>query len=114
MQLFAVCLNPLICTLEDTLTGIQIGRRSIKTAVIAYAEDVTIFETSPRDMPKIQTAIDHYEAAPGARINIKKSKAMAMGSWDTSADIMGILYHTEMKILGIRLKSTVSQSANNS
>ena len=74
-------MNPLFCTLEDTLTGIQIGPHSIKAAA---------------------TAIDYYEAASGARINIKKSKAMATGSWENSAYILGIPYHTEMKILGIR------------
>jgi len=70
--------------------------------------------TSPRDIRKTQPATDHYEAASGARINIKKSKAMAIGSWDASADIMGIPYQTDMKILGIHFTSTVSQSANNS
>ena len=113
MQPLAVCLNPLLCTVEATLTDIQIGRRIIKTAVIAYAHDVTIFVTSPRDIPKIQTAMDHYEAASGARINTKKSKAMAIGSWDTSTDTMGIPCHTEMKIIGIHFTNTVSQSANN-
>jgi len=44
----------------------------------------------------------------------KESKAMAIGSRDASADIMGIPYRTDMKILGIHFTSTVSQSANNS
>ena len=45
MQLFAMCLNPLLCTLENILAGIQFGRRRIKTNVVAYADDVTIFVT---------------------------------------------------------------------
>jgi len=32
VQLFAICLNPLLFTLEATSTGIQIGYRNIKTA----------------------------------------------------------------------------------
>ena len=45
MQLFAMCLNPLLFTLENNLAGIQIGRRRVKTTVVAYADDVTIFAT---------------------------------------------------------------------
>ena len=35
MQLFAICLNPLLCTLENKIAGIQIGRRRIKTTAVA-------------------------------------------------------------------------------
>jgi hypothetical protein len=42
MQLFAMCLNPLLCTLENNLAGIQIGRCRIKTTVVDYADDMTI------------------------------------------------------------------------
>jgi len=42
MLLFALCLKPLLCIFEDKLTGVQIGRRSNKTAVVAYAGNVTI------------------------------------------------------------------------
>jgi hypothetical protein len=36
MQLFALCLKPLLLTLEENLTGIQIGQCRTKTAVAAY------------------------------------------------------------------------------
>jgi hypothetical protein len=90
MQLFALCLNPLPCILDERFTGIQIGRRSKKTTVVAYADDVTIFVTSPADIQLIREAIRCYQAASGTRLNIEKSKAMPIGSWDTSIDIMGI------------------------
>ena len=101
MQLFALCLNPLLCMLDEKLTGIQIGLRSKKTTVVAYADNFTIFVTSPADIQPIQEAIRCYQAVSGARLNIKKSKAMAIGSWDASTDIMGIPYHTTIKILGV-------------
>jgi hypothetical protein len=34
MQLFALCLNPLLCILDARLPGIKIGRSSKKTTVI--------------------------------------------------------------------------------
>jgi len=57
MQLFAMCLNPLLCTLENNVAGVKIGRRRIKTTALAYADYVTIFVTSPTDISKIQEAL---------------------------------------------------------
>jgi len=54
MLLFALCLNPLIRTLEQNLTGMQIGSRRTKATVVAYADDATVFFTSPADIPKIK------------------------------------------------------------
>jgi hypothetical protein len=50
MLLFALILNPLLCLPERNLTGIIIGHRTQKTAVVAYADDVTIFVTAPEDI----------------------------------------------------------------
>ena len=100
--------------LDERLNGIRLRGRSKETTVVAYADDVTIFVTSPTDIQLIQEALTCYQAASGARLNIEKSKAMAIGSWDISTDIMGIQYHTDIKILGVRMHNTVSQSANNS
>ena len=49
MQLFALCLNPLLCMLER-LNGIRLRGCSKKTTVVTYAGDVTIFATSPTDI----------------------------------------------------------------
>jgi len=112
MQLFAMCLNPLLCTLQNNLVGIQFGRRRIKTTVVAYADDVTIFVTSPTDIPKIQEALHCFEEASGAKVNIGKSRAPAIGPWNTSVRIMDIPYHTEAKILGFHITSKVQDSAH--
>jgi len=114
MQLFALCLYPLLRALENTLTGICFGPNNIKTVVIAYADDVRLLVTSPSEIPNIRTIMEQYGAASGAKINILKLKAMAVGAWDTSVDIMGIPYHTEMKILGVHFTNSVRQSAQTS
>jgi hypothetical protein len=114
MQLFAMCLNPLLCTLENNIAGIEIGQRRFKTTVVAYADDVTFFVTSLTDSPKIQEALHCYEEASGAKINIGKSRALAIGPWDASVRIMDIPYHTEAKILGFRITSKVQESAHKS
>jgi hypothetical protein len=80
MPLFALSLNPLLHVLEQKLTGIRISRRSRKTAVVAYADDIIIFVTAPKDIPAIRDAIWSHERAKGAMLNIQKSKAMAVGA----------------------------------
>jgi hypothetical protein len=92
MLLFALCINPLLKTFEIDLTGIQVGQQQANTAVIAYADDVAIFLTDPGDIPKIQEALQTYEAATGAEINTTKSRALAFGAWDTNNRIMNMPY----------------------
>jgi len=104
-----MCLNPLLCTLENSLHGLRIGRHRARTSVVAYADDVTIFVTTPTDIPKLQEAIHCFEAAWGARVNIKKSRAIAFGTWDKFIEILNIPYHAT--ILGIQIKNTVGESA---
>jgi hypothetical protein len=54
MILYALCLNPLLSTLEKKLSGIRISQSGPPAKVVAYADDVTIFVTSPADIPIIQ------------------------------------------------------------
>jgi len=114
MQVFAMCLILLICTLHNNIAGIQIGRRSIKLTVVAYADDVTIFVTSPTDISKTQEALRCFEEPSGAKINIGKSRALAISPWDTSIGSMDIAYHTEAKHMGFHITSKVQGSAHES
>jgi hypothetical protein len=98
---------------DENLAAAHSGPYNQRTAVIAYADDVTIILRSPKDIPIVQEALRSYEDASGAKLNIQKSKAMALGSWDTSRTIMGITYHTELPILGIKMTTTSQQSAIN-
>jgi hypothetical protein len=53
------------------------------TAIVAYADDITLLITSPDDVPNLREILNQYMPVAGTRINIKKSKAMAVGAWDT-------------------------------
>jgi len=72
MLLFALCVAPLLRILNQKLPGIRIGKRARKTVVVAYADDITIFVTTPTDVPVISDAIQCYEKATGARLNTRK------------------------------------------
>jgi len=93
MQLFAICMDSLLCALESTLMGIRVGKNSHTSAVIAYADYVTLLLTSPSEIPKLEAIADQYGKACSTKINIQKSKAMAVGMWDTTVNIMGIPYY---------------------
>jgi hypothetical protein len=100
MLLFALILNPLLCLSKRNLTGIRVGHSTQKTAVVAYADDVTIFVTVPKDINVIRDLQLTDERATGASVNIRKSKAMAVGSWDTSLNVLDIPYCPEITIVG--------------
>ena len=53
----------------NTSRIIQIERRHVKTTVLAYANDVTVFVTDPSTFPTIRRATSTYELANGARLN---------------------------------------------
>ena len=103
-----------LCMIDDSLAAVHSGAHNKRTAVIAYPDDVTIILRSPKDIQIVQEALRCYEDASGAKLNVQKSKAMALGSWNTSHNIMGIPYHNELRILRIKMVTTIHQSAINS
>ena len=111
MLIYALCLNPLIQSLEKHLSGIKIGRRRTKTAVTAYADDVTIYLTQVEDIPKMEEILQRYESASGAKINMQKSRAMTNGNWDTTIPVVDIQYHKDIKILGFHFSNSVNSTA---
>jgi hypothetical protein len=76
--LYALCLHPLGRSLEESLPGIKIGRRHLKTTVFAHVDDVTVFVTDPTTLTTILQAISAYEQTTGARLNPLKSNALAI------------------------------------
>jgi len=97
--LFEFVLNPLICLLERNLMAIRIGHRTTNTAVVAHGDNITIFVTAPADMQIMRDFLLAYERATGACLNIRKSKAIAAGSCDTSINVMDIPHYQKITIL---------------
>ena len=112
MPLFGVVLNPLICLLERYLMGIRIGQRTKKTAMMAYANNVTIFITSLADIFTIEYILLFYVRATGARLNIRKSKAKPAGLWDKSMNRLIIPRYREITVLCFRFTGTAIRTGN--
>lgn len=57
-------------------------------------------------MAFVQEVLDRYTAALGA-----KCKAVALGAWNTAHSVMGIPYHTQLRILGVFMSTVNHKSA---
>jgi len=113
MILYALCLHPLLRTLEHNLPGIRVGRSTQNTPFIAYADDVTVLVTQPGDFAIIHESVRCYEKATGAKLNSQKSKAIPIGG------VRSQLLHLELSlttksILGITYGTTIAKSVKNS
>jgi hypothetical protein len=80
--------------------------------VIKYTDDVSILMTSQDDGRTVPDAIACYEKATGATLNIEKSSAPAVGTWDTACEITGLPYSEEIKILGVKIRKTETVGAS--
>ena len=85
-----------------------------QTATVAYADDLTIFVTKTEEIRIIREALLRYEVASGAKVSIGKSRALTVGLWDTSAQIMKIPYCEQVKILSIHFLSAIRDSVEKS
>jgi len=81
---------------------------------VAYADDITLFVTAPADIPIIREAIQCYERASGACLNTRKSRAVAVGAWNNTTEVLDIPYYNEVQILGFSTASTLQKSATTS
>jgi hypothetical protein len=111
--LFALSLKPMLMPQDQKLKSIRIGSTT-RSVVVAYSDDITRFVTTPENIPVLREAIRTYERATGASLNIRKSKAMAGGSWDTAINMMDIPYCPEITVLGFGFTNSVAQSGNTS
>jgi hypothetical protein len=111
VTLFTLCINPLIVSLDKKLAGVRIGTSGTKTAVLVHADDITIMLTKHEDIEIVREILQEYVEASGAEINIHKSKALALGGWDKTRQVMGIQYCEETTILGFHMRHTTKESS---
>jgi len=111
MTLYALSPNPLIQTTDKNISGIRIGKKQTRTAIVAYADNVTIFLTRVEDITKLEGMLHRFEAATRVRINITKSRTMALGNWNKSDTIMNIPYYNEVTILEYHFTNSIYTAA---
>jgi len=112
MTLFALYLNPLLHRLDQTLNGLRIHQRQRQSAVTAYTDDITLLITTPEDIDAVNDAIQCYEKATDAILNIRKSQALAVGACDTTMSVMDIPYNDEITVLGFKIQKSIARAAS--
>jgi hypothetical protein len=100
--------------LDEKLSGIKTDPQNKKTTTVAYADDVTILVTSQNEKQMIKETINCYEEASGTKVNLEKSKALAIGDGDKRNDILGIKYYANLKVIGIKVHTTIKETADSS
>jgi hypothetical protein len=91
--------------------GIQCGNGKQGVSVVIHTDDRTLFLMYEQVVRLALELIRNYEGAKGARLNLRKSKAVAVVSWDISVFATDILYYKEITILGVRFAQTAMKSS---
>jgi hypothetical protein len=110
MVLYAFCLHPLLRNLEERLHVIHIGGTTRISHVLAYAEDITVHLTQPKDFDTTLQSRHTYEKATGARINTHKSKALAIANWTAMGTALGMDFQEQITIFGVKFASVLGSS----
>jgi len=84
---------------------------SAKTTTIAYA-NITIIVTKPEEVDTIKDTLHDYMQATGVHINVNKSHAIALGSWNKLTPTMDINYQDDIILLGFHTAKNIKQYTN--
>jgi hypothetical protein len=81
-MLFVLCINPLIQYLENNLKGLMFNKAQRMVVEAEYADDITFLVTAPEDIQYLKKIIQSYVRATGALLNVRKSRELAVRTWD--------------------------------
>ena len=73
-----------------------------------------IFVTQREDFRVIRDVTQHYENASGTRLNVQKSKALAVGGWADTRNELGVDFVSNVRRLSITFSNTIHGAAHNS
>lgn len=104
MAFFNLAMSPLLWTMDRRLHGLSVGH--CRLAASSYVDDAVAFLTGPQEVPTFMEALDAFSASSGLKVNVDKSKALALGKWDQRQDLP-FPYVQKVKILGVTFAATV-------
>ena len=83
--LYILSLEPLLRKLRDgtasgSLQGI-VSTEGVRTTDSEYADDVTAYVSSIKDIEVVAETVDHFNRVTGAQINREKSHGLLLGKW---------------------------------
>lgn len=103
--LYTITLEPFLERIRQDINiqGISLPG-GIEQKLVAFADDAYFFPRNYRSIRKIMSISDDFGRASGSKINVPKTKLMALGSFKIEAND-GLNWVREMKMLGIFYKA---------
>lgn len=80
-MLYSLAIEPLLRQLGINLDGLLIKEQKVKPKFSAYADDITVFIKSKRDVFVLEEVLKKYENASLAKVNWEKSEGFILGNW---------------------------------
>lgn len=106
MTWFVVAMRPLIAKLHSVLSGITLDTR--KFAVSNYVDDTQAVLRNSNEVKIFVDTVNAFGEASGLRLNVEKSKALALGSWDVSTSTP-FPYVSNTRVLGVVFSPNTSE-----
>jgi hypothetical protein len=103
MLLYAICLEPFLLLLNNTLQGINIGHRTVKTKVVAYADAARHLHPAGSN-PAIRRSV----RGPN-KFRKVYSNSIRYSIWDTNCIMLNIPYRSVTTILGTEVRRTTGE-----
>ena len=80
-MLYALSLEPLRNKIRLNIEGLILPGFSGSIVLSAYADDLIVFIKNQREINKLENIINDFTILSAARVNWKKSEALAVGEW---------------------------------
>jgi exonuclease III len=101
--LYNFVLEPLLCTLRETLDGIRLPGYTLRT--LAFADDVAVAVSSERDLLAFNECIRYHEQASAARLNVDKTVVLQVGQPQFETPVQPLRPQESTRYLGILFSS---------
>ncbi len=80
-MLYALSLEPLLQKIRSSVQGLILPGFNSSVVLSAYADDVVVFIKDQQDICVLTSVIEKFSAVSAARVNWRKSEALAVGEW---------------------------------
>ncbi|KAJ3587711.1 hypothetical protein NHX12_011308, partial [Muraenolepis orangiensis] len=87
-MLYALSLEPLLSKIRSKLQGLFLPGFNGNLVLSAYADDVVVFVRDQTDIDVLVDIVREFSSASAARVNWKKSEALAVGEWSGGLPVL--------------------------
>ena len=108
-MLYALSLEPLLQKITSSVRGLFLPGFNSSIVLSAYADDVVVFIKDQQDVSILNSVVEKFSVVSAARVNWRKSEAMAVGEWREGLPILphSLTWKREgLKYLGIYIGNT--------